>query len=134
MDIASQAEEAEEARNFDDLPDFVESPTATAEEEALQDVVDTHKSLNNLGGVMETMMSNLHKTAKNHILACKKDFEYRCQNHDPNTGKSVGHVVPHMSEFCGPDHKALEGFNRRIFFYIEESQSRERRSHAFRSP
>ena len=51
-DIASQAEEAEEDRNFDDLPDFVESPTA--EEEALQDVVDTQKSLNNLGGVMET--------------------------------------------------------------------------------
>ena len=96
VDIASQAEEAEEAHNLGDLPDFVESPAATAEDEALQDVVDTQKSLHNLGGVMETMMSNLHKTAKNHILACKKDFGYRCQNHDPNTGKSAGHVVPHM--------------------------------------
>ena len=77
-------------------------------------MVDTQKSLNNLGSVVETMMSNLHKAAKDHTKACRNDIEHRCRKHDPNTGKSVGHVVPRMNEICGPDHKALEGFDQYI--------------------
>ena len=63
-DIASGEEEAEEGRNYDELPDYIDSPDA--DDEALQDVVDTQESLNKLDSVMETIMSNLQKIAKDH--------------------------------------------------------------------
>ena len=96
-------------------------------------MVDTQESLDKLDGVMETIMSNLQKTAKDHIQACKIDFQLRCQNSGPNAGKGAGRVVPQMNETFGPDHKALEGFDqyeeslktalrsRRDDFSIEES-------------
>ena len=56
-------------------------------------------------------MSNLHKCAKDHIQACKTDFEFRSKNPGTSTG-SAGRVVPQMNEIFGPEHKALEGFEQ----------------------
>ena len=129
VDIASEKEEAEEDHNYDELPDFEDS--LGTEDEALKDEEDTQESLDKLDGVMETIMSNLQKTAKDHIQACKIDFQFRCQNSGPNASKGAGRVVPQMNKTFGPDHKALEGFDqyeeslnstgRRDDFSIEES-------------
>ena len=74
-------------------------------------MLDTRQSLDKLDGVMETLMSNLQKCAKDHIQACKTDFGFRSKNPGTSTG-SVGRVVLQMTETFGPDLKALEGFEQ----------------------
>ena len=56
-------------------------------------------------------MSNLQKTARDHLQACKSDFQLRCQHPDPKAKKDAGRIVHQMNESFGPDHKALEGFD-----------------------
>ena len=56
-------------------------------------------------------MSNLQKTARDHLQMCRSDFQFRCANPNPNAPKGAGPIVPHMNETFGPDHKALEGFD-----------------------
>ena len=56
-------------------------------------------------------MSNLQKTARDHILLCRNGFQFRSANPDPNVPKGTSANVPHMNETFGPDHKALEGLD-----------------------
>ena len=67
--------------------------------------------LDRLNKVAETLMSNLQETARDHLQACRSDFQYRCLHPDPNAQKGAGRIVHHMNETFGPDHKALEGFD-----------------------
>ena len=108
-DFASEKEEAEEDANFDDLPDFEES--LDSEDEALKNGLAMQEGLEKLDKVVETLMSNLQKTAHDHLQACKNDFQLRCEIPGPNAKKDAGRIVHQMNVAFGPDHKALEGFD-----------------------
>ena len=56
-------------------------------------------------------MSNLQKTARDHLQACRSDFQFRCSHPGPNAKRGASRIVHHMNETFGPDHKALEGFD-----------------------
>ena len=102
-DLASE-KEVEDQPNFDDLPDFGESHIS--EDEALKNEEAMQERLERLDKVAETLMSNLQGTARDHLQACKDDFQYRCQHPDPNAKKGAGRIVHQINESFGPDHKA----------------------------
>ena len=105
-DLASEKEEAEEEPNFDDLPDFEES--LNSEDEALKNEEAMQERLERLDKVVETLMSNLQKTARGHLQACKNDFQSgaKAQILMPRRMR-VGSFTIRMNETFGPDHKAL---------------------------
>ena len=108
VDYASEKEEAEDQPQ-DDLPD--EEEPLDSDEEARKNEEVIQSILDKLNEVTGTIMSNLHKTARDHLQMCRSDVQFRCANPNPNAPKGTGPIVPHMSETFGPDHKALEGFD-----------------------
>ena len=91
------------------LPD--EEEPLGSEEEALRNEEVIQSRLDKFNEVTETLMSNLQKTARDHLQMCRSDFQFRCANPNPNAPKGAGPIVPPMNETFGPDHKALEGFD-----------------------
>ena len=105
---ASEKEENED-QTEEDLPD--EEEPLGSEEEALRNEEVVRSRLDKLNKVTETLMSNLQKTARDHLQSCRSDFQFRRAHPDPNAPKGAGRIVHHMNDTFGPDHKALEGFS-----------------------
>ena len=107
-DVHSEQAETEDQAH-DDLPDEEEPFDSDAEARKNEEIIQ--RRLDKLTEVAETIMSNLQEIARDHILLCRSDFQFRSANPDPNVPKGTGANVPHMNETFGPDHKALEGFD-----------------------
>ena len=91
------------------LPD--EEEPLGSEEEALRNEGVIQSRLDKFNEVTETLMSNLQKTARDHLQMCRSDFQFRCTSPNRNARMGAGPIVPHMNKIFGPGHKALEGFD-----------------------
>ena len=104
---SEQAETEDQAQ--DDFPDEEEPFDSDAEARKKEKIIQ--RRLDKLTDVAGTIMSNLQQTARDHIMMCRGDYQFRSANSDPNAPKGTGPIVLHMNETFGPDHKALEGFD-----------------------
>ena len=103
------SEQTEQEDQTLDDPLYEEEPL-DPDAEAMENEEDIQRRLDDLSEVAKTIVSNLERTAREHILLCRNDFQSRNAVPNPHAPRGTSANVPRMNETFGPDHKALEGF------------------------
>ena len=99
------SEQAEQEDQTLDDPLYGEEPL-DPDAEARKDEENIQRRLGELTEVAKTIMSNLERIAREHIILCRNGVQYRNAIPNPHVPRGTSANVPRMNETFGPDHKA----------------------------